>query len=133
MRLTRARSSDVEAEIRDLDAAEFPGAPFPLASVWWTIDGDPELGYCGAELRGREEVHLTRAWVCPDLRGQGWQTRMIRARLAWARRVGVLRAETYTWHDAPASMRALIRAGFRPTRGAADPSGGAWVFWSREL
>lgn len=56
-------------------------------------------------------LFLSRAGVLRGWRGQGLQKRMIRARLAWARRNGWREAVTYTTHDNYASIASLIKAG----------------------
>lgn len=122
-------------EIRDLDAREFRGANYPEGSTFWVVDGDPELGYCAAVIGvdpvrpdGPRVVHLTRGYVGEPLRGSGLQGRMIRLRLAWGRRHGVTRAQTYTWRDNIPSMRSLARAGFLPLRYR-----DGYVRWEKEL
>ncbi len=149
----RFNDDDTIQEIRDLDQREFPGASWPDSpgAAWWTIDGDPEAGYCGAVLgprrlarggwaplemvsaglHGRAKppcLHLTRGVVAPDFRGQGLQARMISVRLAWGRRHGAEVAQTYTYHDNVPSMRNLARAGFLPLR-----AGAGYIRWERAL
>lgn len=143
MQLTRA-TPDHEGQLRALDAQAFPDAAFPDDSVFWVIGGDPALGYCSAEIRpavpSGHAVYLTRAWVCPELRRQGWQARMIRVRMAYGMALGAQAARTYTAGDNVPSFRSLIRAGFLPyetipyrTSGPADDLDGAWILWERDL
>ena len=81
---------------------------------------------------------MHRAGVRPDARGQGLQRRLIRARVAYAKREGFPEVWTYTSNYNVASSNNLIREGFTlwapgswggsstPMR----PSGGyAWLYW----
>ncbi len=131
LRLRRADDPDAIDDIAEVDARVFEGAPFPADSEWWVLGDDPEDGYCGARLAhvdGANIVTLTRGYVGPDQRGEGWQKRMVRARLRWGKALGAERASTYTWHDNVASMRSLIACGFKP----AVCSDG-WITWERKL
>ena len=55
-----------------------------------------------------------RAGVVKDARGRGLQKRLIRTRVAYAKRNRIPRCYTYVWVANYASMRSLIDCGFRP-------------------
>ena len=99
-----AKTVDVDIEEVDL-----------YGSAWWLLwDGARPAGFCG----GRADVDSGHVYLCTSgvlatYRGHRYQGRMIRARLAWARRKGLERAITYTMPENPASGNSLIRAGFR--------------------
>lgn len=128
MRVTRATDDDL-AEIAD--GAGAWSDPFPAASTWWVVDGDPEHGYAGAEVRG-DVLHLTRCYVHADLRGKGVQQRLVRVRMAWGRRQGCVKVATYTWAKNVPSIRALQRTGFLITAAVQDGET-IWQTWERAL
>lgn len=147
MRLRRARPSDAD-ELRKLDDACFPDddplQPDLSGEAWWigTEDGRP-VCYAGARawiFDGERALYLCRAGVIPSARGRGYQRRLIRARVAHARREGLAEAWSYTAHTNTASANNLIREGFTlwlPARwgGYAHPErptgDDAWLFWRR--
>lgn len=97
---------------------------------------EPELcAYAAGRLITPDTFMLTRAVTRPEHRGHGLQQRLIRARVALARRLGCKRVVTYTSADNTASMRALVRTGFLPY--SAKPGefwmGWGWVHWRRVL
>lgn len=63
----------------------------------------PDLGY----------VFLSRAGVDRSVAGAGLQKRLIKARVAWARKQGTKRVITYTSLRNYQSMVSLIKCGFR--------------------
>lgn len=67
-------------------------------------------------LDGQREAVLVRAGVAKPWRGCGLQKRLIKVRLAFARRAGCVRATTYTATKNVASQRSLIACGFLPVR-----------------
>ena len=87
------------------------------SSTWWLAKDEGDIvGYCGAKAASTEAsaIYLIRAGVLPEARGQGLQTRMIKSRLAWAKKKGYTSAITDTACDNIHSMRNLIAAGFVP-------------------
>ena len=134
-RITRA----TEADLLDIvESGRHWTDPMPADSTWWVVDGDPEHGYAGAEVRVTGDVtfhyalHLTRCYVHADLRGRGLQQRLIRVRLAWGRRQGAAYATTYTHARNVASVRALQRCGFM-LASATHTDGETWQTWGRAL
>jgi RimJ/RimL family protein N-acetyltransferase len=89
-------------------------------SVWWVAEAfmDDEwqpVGYAGLEVTDAgKKAFLSRAGVLPIARGQQLQQRLIRARVAYARRQGVERVWTYTHWANIRSQRSLVRAGLLP-------------------
>jgi GNAT superfamily N-acetyltransferase len=120
IRVRRAIAADVDV-MRAMDRICFPAdAPVRIRvdrECWWIAEDDEQqpAGYAGARIwhHGDERaLLLTRAGVLPGHRGLGLQRRMIRARVAYARRSGIPEVWTYTVHDNPASANSLIGAGF---------------------
>jgi len=109
--------------------------PSKKDTFWLVRDsaGEP-VGYCSvrpAMYSPKEHAFLSRVGILPTHRGLGLQRRMIRVRLAWARRRGFTHAVTYAHVTNTASLRNLIREGFLPflpgMRG--DPEPEAWAGW----
>lgn len=124
------RTADLEL-VRRLDAECLPGdEPADLEDrAWWVAwDGAEAVGYAGAKLREVENsVYLCRAGVLWKARGQGLQLKLIRARVAWARRIKAACAFTYVDRENPASGNNLIRAGFLMYEPTEDWAGGSGV------
>lgn len=129
MAIRRADDAD-EDEVLALDLT-WSGAGLAAPCEWWTVDGDPRVGYAGAYVKGTD-VHLERAYVGPEHRGRRLQRGLIRAREAWGRRQGCVRATTYTTVQNVASYRTLIRAGYVP-RHAREWGGTWWIRWDKAL
>ena len=116
MTITVRESSDLKL-IYAMERICFPhDTPYKLhGSKWWiaSIDGQT-VGFCGAKaLLGPSAVYLCRAGVMPGHRGAGIQRRMIRARVAWARKCqGIDMVITDTSKDNIGSSNNLIRCGF---------------------
>lgn len=108
-------------------AAVVPGRGFDFESSL--------VAYAAGRIISPGTFMLTRAATRPEHRGRGLQQRLIRARVALAKRLGCKRVVTYTSADNAASMRALIRTGFLPY--VAKPlefwMGYGWVHWRREF
>jgi GNAT superfamily N-acetyltransferase len=71
---------------------------------------------------------LSSAVVFKGHRGGGLQRRMIRRRLAWARRRGAKYMVTYTIHGNWPSAYNLLRAGFKAYDPQYEYAGRAWYF-----
>lgn len=80
--------------------------------IWWIAwDGQRPVGFGGLTVeRGAARLHL--AGVLPEYRRQGIGQRLVRVRLAAARRLGCHRVSTYTWRHNYASQANLLKAGF---------------------
>lgn len=133
--IRRARKSDM-AWLRSMHPGEDGLAEWSEVegSTWW-VDGRD--AFCAARITTDDGVrvcHLTSAWVAPAMRSRGMQRRMIRVRVAWAKREGCSRVRTYTWGGNLPSMRSLIRSGFVPFRRVWEADlMRSYLFWTREL
>jgi len=106
-------------DIRWLDGVCFVGtaAPVELEDATWWIgydDGKP-IAYCGvkdsATLLGWG--YMCRAGVHPQHRGNGYQQRLIRKRIRYARENAMRGLRTDTSYDNVASSNSLIKCGFK--------------------
>jgi RimJ/RimL family protein N-acetyltransferase len=141
-RIRKATSDEDFAAIRMMDRRLFPQddpPEVPGDSLWWVavcqryrvIVAYGGLRPCkAAENRG--VAFLIRAGTDPKYRGQGLQTRLIRARIVAARRMGLKHLVTYTVPWNPASGNALIRKGFKLYSPATRWGGAGAAYWSRK-
>lgn len=101
---------------------------------WWIARrGDEPAAYAGMKPQGWGMVYLCRAGVMPAHRGHGLQSRLLRARCAYARSLGMTAAITDTTMTNRPSANNLIRAGFtlyRPTWQWATPES---LYWWKTL
>lgn len=94
------------------------------------------VGYGGVRLPPQWPgvAFLSRAGVLPEYRGQGIQKRLIRARVAWAKRSNqATHAITYTNYYNPASSNALIAAGFKLYVPSPLYVGDDFLYWRKAL
>lgn len=117
----RIRQTDDTVEINELERRFFYDSP-PLkehlmeGATWWVAEHEGmAVAFAGAVMRG-SDASLIRSAVMREARGLGLQKRLIRVRLAWAKKQGALRAVTYTHVRSIASMRSLVSCGFKPSR-----------------
>ena len=87
-------------------------------SLWWIVWQDKTpVAYAGMRLckdpRNLGLAFLNRAGVVPGHRGRGLQQRLIRARVAAARRLAVNELVTYVMTYNVASINSLVKCGFR--------------------
>ena len=87
-------------------------------SLWWIVWQDKTpVAYAGMRLckdpRNLGLAFLNRAGVVPGHRGRGLQQRLIRARVAAARRLAVNELVTYVMIYNVASINSLVNCGFR--------------------
>jgi len=72
------------------------------------------VGFCSAVHRPQlGYVYLSRSGVDASARGHGLQRRMIRVRLAWAKRQGAARVITYALFSNHPSIVNLLRCGLQ--------------------
>lgn len=115
-----ALPSEVADSIRRLDRRCFPADdPVVLTGAWWWVayDGATPVGYAGLKPEGGDRYSLVRVGVLAAYRGCGLGRRLLKVRMALARRLskhGVLK--TYVWANNPESANNLIRQGFRVYR-----------------
>lgn len=84
--------------------------------TFWVVEDNEGLpvGFCSAVYRpGLKYAYMSRAALDKSVRGAGLQRRMIRTRVAWAKRQGATKVITYTLLKNYSSMTNLIRSGFR--------------------
>lgn len=120
VRLLRVNAEDpaVWAMLVNLDSACFLQSAPPLTDnegQWWVAKvGDDTAGYCAIResASSKEGAYLSRCGVLPRFRGKGLQKKMLRIRIAHARRTGFKYIVTDTC-DNPASGNSLIACGFR--------------------
>lgn len=108
---------DVAHELMRLQALCLPGdVPANVDEGWWWIayDGDEAVGFAAMvpSAKWLRVGYLNRAGVAPSHRGRGLQKRLIRVRVAHARRLGYDWLVTDTTDNLP-SANSLIAAGFR--------------------
>lgn len=84
--------------------------------LWAAIDENGELlGMAGATFdEDARHVELQCCVVSPTARGRGIQSRLIKARIAWARRQGAETLHTYASVENLPSIISLLKCGFRP-------------------
>lgn len=103
-------------------------------SYWWlATDGKRPVGFAGLKPEGSGFAFLCLAGVVPTARGRRIHDRLIRARVVFARRLGLNRLITYTRTDNPASTNGLIKAGFRSYVPAYSWAGPNVCYWQKEL
>lgn len=102
---------------------------------WWIVYlGNFAVGFAGMvpSKRWGDAVYFCRSGVHPDYRGRGIQKRLIRARLAKARKLGMNWAITDTRRN-PASANSLISEGFRMYQPALPWSFKDACYWRKKL
>lgn len=113
---TLRRTDDLGA-VRKLHEVVMPGDDWVGDDHTFWIARDPigkPVGFCSAIYRPeRGYVYLSRAGVIKTARGHGLQRRMIRARVAWARRQGASEVLTYTILKNYSSFPNLLKCGFQ--------------------
>lgn len=143
MVVVRKARSDKHVQIAvEMDKRLFPDVPMRTdpedLGVWLAWSKELPVAFAAAMILTPSEpdtVYLHRAGVLPTARGQHLQSRLIRARLAWARSHGCTDAITYTYSGNIGSCNNLIRCGFRMYY-PQDPwvgGGGEFIYWRRKL
>lgn len=88
----------------------------PTRGDWWlALVNSKEVGFAGMvpSQRVKSAGYLCASGVLPGYRGNGIQKRLLRARIAQARKYGWTELRTETINNNPASANALIACGFR--------------------
>jgi GNAT superfamily N-acetyltransferase len=113
-------SKATTTEQRDLCAALLATDPdlnhveTEFSVMWAAVDEKGTVvGMAGLEMDG-EDAHMTFCVVSPEARGRGIQRRLIKARVAWAKRQGLRRVSTYAHVRNSYSLCNLLRCGFVP-------------------
>lgn len=103
--------------IAKMDAIAFP-TDLPIEgweeTHWWVgyVDGKPAC-YCGLSKINRSTGYLKRAGVLPKFRGRGLQVKMIRKRIAYAKKLRLRSIVTDTSVSNFISSNNLIKCKFR--------------------
>lgn len=104
--------------VRLADAVCLPGEDERAdlkGGYWWVAEQDGErVAYAAMHVWAPDNAgFLSRAGVIPDARGQGLQKALARARLRYARRLGLEAALTYVAPHNVASLNSLVAVGGR--------------------
>ena len=120
MKPYRIALADLPVAVLALDEICFPHDDriTTADSLWWIVWQDKTpVAYAGLRLckdpRNLGLAFLNRAGVVPGHRGRGLQQRLIRARVAAARRLAVNELVTYVMIYNVASINSLVNCGFR--------------------
>lgn len=116
VRMVDASKESVLADLKKLHTICFPLDDEPPwdEGYWWLLFHEKEpVGFCGMmpSVQWKNTGYFTRSGVIPKHQGKRLQVRLIRARVALAKRLGWEALVTFTL-DNPASANNLIRAGF---------------------
>lgn len=123
-------------EIKELHTLALPGDLWvgDEHTFWLAREGRKPVGFCSAIYRPeRGYVFLSRSAVMLAARGQGLQRRMIRTRVAWAKRQGAREAITYTSLKNYESFVNLVKCGFRFYTPSVTYAGDEVHYLKREL
>jgi GNAT superfamily N-acetyltransferase len=100
-------------QLKELDQQVFPGCDneFLKNRIWWVMEDQGKIiAYCGC-LFSEGVCIFNRAWVHRNFRGNGFQSKMIKARLAKAKGLAYV-AITYTTFNNTHSANNLIKNKF---------------------
>lgn len=113
---------------------------------WWvvySVEGGEDLdqcqimtpvGFAGAKILPREPyAYLTKAGLLPEAQGHGLHKRLIQVRLAWARKLHLRGAMTYTAAHNVASSNNLIKCGFSLFTPGYPWAGEEFLYWWTKL
>ena len=127
-------TTDYQA-IASMDSVLFPG-DVPIEGwediTWWIgiEDGTP-VCYCGVR-EYADYAYLNRAGVLPKFRGRGYQKRMIKTRLKWAKERGLSSiSDTSSWNIR--SSNNLIKAGFKLFNPSIPWNHEDQLYWKKEI
>lgn len=128
---------EVEETLVELQRACLPhdALYFPEEGVWWVAlhRARPVAFAClSPSQQIPDGIYLSRCGVLPAARGNGIQRRLIRARLAWAKRQGYKWAVSDTTDNVP-SANSLIACGFRLYEPAVPYSYARALYWKKRL
>lgn len=128
---------DIREDLEQLqrDALPADSLYFPEDATWWIAyhRHHPVAFACLCpSQQGPDGVYLGRCGVLPAFRGFGVQRRLIRLRLAWAKRQGYKWAVSDTTDNVP-SANNLIACGFRLYTPAIPYSFARALYWVKRL
>jgi GNAT superfamily N-acetyltransferase len=135
----RIQRQETPLAVLALDEECFPSDHRPALenSLWWIVwRGQQPVGYAGLRpcqwSQNKGLGFLSRAGVLREHRGRGLQRRLIRAREAEARALGLQELITYVALWNCASLNSLVACGYRFYR-PADKWGGKESVYLRKL
>lgn len=136
----RIRREPVPLAVLPLDQECFPSDHRPALenSLWWVVwCGRQPVGYAGLRVcegaQNKGLGFLSRAGVVAKHRGKGLQKRLIRAREAEARALGLAEIVTYVAHWNCASINSLAACGYKHYRPATKWGGKEAVYLRKRL
>jgi L-amino acid N-acyltransferase YncA len=136
----RIQREDTPLAVLPLDQECFPSDHRPALenSLWWVVwRGREPVGYAGLRVcEGAPNLglgFLSRAGVVAKHRGKGLQKRLIRAREAEARALGLKELVTYVAHWNCASINSLAACGYKHYRPATKWGGKEAVYLRKQL
>ena len=136
----RIQREKLPLAVLPLDQECFPSDHRPVLenSLWWVVwHGKEPVGYAGLRVcEGTQNAglgFLSRAGVVAKHRGKGLQRRLIRAREAEARALGLKELVTYVAHWNCASINSLAACGYRHYRPATKWGGKEAVYLRKQL
>lgn len=136
----RIRREDTPLAVLALDAQCFPSDHRPVLenSLWWVVwCGREPVAYAGLRVcEGAPNLglgFLSRAGVVAKHRGKGLQKRLIRAREAEARALGLKELVTYVAHWNCPSINSLAACGYKHYRPATKWGGKEAVYLRKQL
>lgn len=134
----RIQREDTPLAVLPLDQECFPSDHRPVLenSLWWVVwRGREPVGYAGLRVcenaQNKGLGFLSRAGVLREHRGRGLQRRLIRAREAEARSLGLSELITYVALWNCVSLNSLVACGYRFYR-PADKWGGKESLYLRK-
>ena len=140
MKPYRIALADLPVAVLALDEICFPHDDriTTADSLWWIVWQDKTpVAYAGMRLckdpRNLGLAFLNRAGVVPGHRGRGLQQRLIRARVAAARRLAVNELVTYVMIYNVASINSLVNCGYKFYRPATRYGGTGSVYLRKAL
>ena len=136
----KIRREKLPLAVLPLDQLCFPSDYRPVLenSLWWVVwCGKEPVGYAGLRVcegaQNKGLGFLSRAGVIAKHRGRGLQKRLIRAREAEARALGLKEIVTYVAHWNCASINSLAACGYKHYRPATKWGGKEAVYLRKRL
>lgn len=136
----RIQREDTPLAVLPLDQECFPSDHRPVLenSLWWVVwRGKEPVGYAGLRVcqsaQNKGLGFLSRAGVVAKHRGRGLQKRLIRAREAEARGLGLNELITYVAHWNCPSINSLVACGYRFYRPATKWAGSSSLYLRKAL
>lgn len=136
----RIQREKLPLAVLPLDQECFPSDYRPVLenSLWWVVwCGKEPVGYAGLRVcegaQNKGLGFLSRAGVIGKHRGRGLQKRLIRAREAEARALGLTELVTYVAHWNCASINSLAACGYKHYRPATKWGGKEAVYLRKRL